>query len=275
VSDDQWRSRPQNIRLYIVPYWWQRPLAHQLIIVAFIVGILLLVILIIGVTKKIVTRNNEKKNLQLELELKSIYSQINPHFIFNSLSAAMYLMKINKIDDAHAHIHKFSDLLRSYIKSSRNRFIKINEEITNLKNYIELQQTRFKNKFDYEIVVDEQMDQNAKIPSLLLQPLVENAIIHGLLQRESKGQLKIMFSKGTTQNEIICTIDDNGIGRKRSKAINSGRTVKEDSYGEQLIKDLTGILNKYMKMNIEITYIDKEAPLEGTRVVLRIKENIK
>jgi len=228
--------------------------------------------LIIIITQRIVTKKNAKKNLQLELELKSIYAQINPHFIFNSLNAALYLVKTKRLDDAHSHINKFSDLLRSYIKSSRNRFIKISDEVTNLKNYIELQQTRFKNRFDYEIIIDSSLDTDAVIPSLLLQPLVENAIIHGLLDNEEKGQLKIEFKRGYLGSEIICIIDDNGLGRTFSKQLKEDNPNQKESYGADLVKDLTGIFNKYMKMKIEIEYIDKEKPETGTTVILRVKD---
>jgi LytS/YehU family sensor histidine kinase len=232
----------------------------------------MLIYLTIIITQKIVTKNNAKRNLQLELELKSIYAQINPHFIFNSLNAALYLVKTNRLDDAHTHINKFSNLLRSYIKSSRNRFIKIREEITNLKNYIELQQTRFKDRFEYEIIVDPSLDTNVNIPSLLLQPLVENAIIHGLLHKEEKGKLKIEFKDNALENEVICIIDDNGVGRKLSRQIEENMSASKESYGGDLIKDLTGIFNKYMKMKITIEYIDKEGLETGTTVIIRVKD---
>ncbi|HVW98988.1 MAG TPA: hypothetical protein VHA52_00890, partial [Candidatus Babeliaceae bacterium] len=148
------------------------------------------------------------------------------------------------------------------------------EEIANLRNYIELQQTRFKNRFTYEIIMDEDNDiGRVMIPSLLVQPLVENAINHGLFHKKEKGYLRIEFRKAPT-GEIICTIEDNGIGRQQSKVINDGNPVKPRSYGSELTKELIDIFKLYEKMNIEMRYIDKQLPETGTIVELKIKSNL-
>jgi len=180
------------------------------------------------------------------------------------------------MEDAYKHIYSFSILLRSYIKSSRNRLIPIEEEIENLKNYVELQQTRFKNKFDYQIIVNENIKgQQIKIPSLLLQPIVENAIDHGLFHKEDeKGILKIDFLSVPENRQVICIIDDNGIGRGKSKLLKRESLIKRDSYGDQLIKDLINIFNKYEKMNIDIEYLDKIEPATGTTVKITIKNPV-
>ena len=211
----------------------------------------------------------------MELELKSIYSQINPHFIFNTLNSALLLVSKNRMEEAYIHIAKFSRLLRSYIKSSRNKLISVAEEISNLKNYIELQQTRFKDKFEYQIEIDSNLKtEQVRIPSLLLQPFVENAINHGILNKQSQGNLKIGFNLSEKQNEIICTIEDDGVGRKQSKQINEGNADKDESYGNLMIKDLVNIFNKYEQMNIDIQYTDKEYPLTGTIVTIKIKKTL-
>ena len=215
-----------------------------------------------------INRKNEKERRLLELELKSMYAQINPHFIFNSLNSALYLIKKEHTDKAYNHISKFSHLLRFYLKSSRNRYITLAEEITNLRNYIELQQTRFAHTFSYEITVDPSISAGTiKIPSLLLQPIVENAINHGLLPRES-GRLSISIKEGTLVGSIQCIIEDNGIGRGQSKA-NRGEAEKE-SYGSDLIKELITTFNRYERTNITIEYIDKQLPETGTVVIVNI-----
>lgn len=272
VSDDQWRSDVINMNLYVVPYWWETTQGQRLLWLISLAFIALIVYVIVGVTKRIVTKNHEKKNLQLELELKSVYSQINPHFIFNTLGVALYLVKTKKLEEAYQHIHKFSNLLRSYIKSSRNRFILLGEEIVNLRNYIDLQQARFNDKFNYEIIVEQHQLAGMHIPSLLLQPIVENAISHGLLHKEHDGHLKIIFRQGQADKEIICIIDDDGVGRQHSKLIKDEYVVKDESYGNVLIKDLIAVFNRYETMEIELEYIDKVEPLTGTIVKLRIKD---
>jgi len=188
------------------------------------------------------------------------------------LGSALLLIQKKNMDGAYIHISKFSRLLRAYIKSARNKYITLEEEINNLRTYTDLQQTRFKDKFDVEIIVDADLNvKHVKIPTLLLQPIVENAINHGLFHKKEQGHLKIEFRMDELKNEIVCIIDDNGIGRKQAKLIKEQSAIKEESYGDQLIKDLIAIFNKYEKTNIQINYIDKESPLTGTIVELRIR----
>lgn len=271
ANDDAWKSKPIEFTLYIEPKWWQTTTAKRIIFAAAILLLGILFYITTIITRRIVNRNNEKKNNQRDLELKSIYSQINPHFIFNSLSTAQYFVRKNLNKEAYEHINQFSDLLRSYIKSSRNKYITITEEKENLINYLELQLKRFEDKFHYSIEIDSSVDPNKiKIPSLLIQPLVENALNHGIFHKEGTGHVSIFFrliSKDTLQ----CIIDDDGIGRERSKKLRTDRTRKADSYGTILIKELIDTFNKYEKINIEIQYIDKDVPETGTTVIVNIK----
>ena len=269
--DKQWSSYVRTVVIYMEPEWYEETIMQRIMWIGGLFLLIGAIYFIVIVTKRIVTKNEAQKNLKLELELKSVYSQINPHFIFNSLTAALYLIKTGKLDDAYNHIYKFSHLLRSYIKSSRNRLITLGEEIKNLTNYIELQQARFKNKFDYEITIDPLVSSDVNIPSLLLQPIVENAITHGLLHKTEKGKLLVEFKLHPLDSVLICNIEDDGIGREQSKNKNSEHFIKEESYGSELIKDLIDIFNKYEKMKIEIEYLDKQFPLTGTIVQLRIK----
>ena len=271
ANDKIWRSKPISVYIYIKPYWWQTQTMSRVVFISSIFFTILLFASSILITRKLVLKAAQKKNMRMEMELKAIYAQINPHFIFNSLNSALLLVSKNKVDEAYTHILKFSRLLRSYIKSSRNKLISINEEVNNLKNYIELQQVRFKDKFEYEIIIDEQIEVNTiNIPSLLLQPFVENAIEHGLLHKNESGRLKIEFKYERSTKKLLCIIDDDGIGRKESKLIKTPNPNKDESYGELLIKDLVNIFNKYENMNIHIDYFDKDAPLSGTIVTIKI-----
>lgn len=273
ASDESWRSRPLKFTIYIQPKWWQTQTAKRVIVVLFLLTFIGFVYLVIVMTRRFVNRNNERRNQRRELELKSIYSQINPHFIFNSLSTAQYFVKKNKNKEAYEHINQFSDLLRSYIKSSRAKYITIAEEIENLENYLELQLTRFEEKFEYAINVHRDIDPTkVKIPSLLLQPLVENALNHGIFHSNKKGNLSIIFKTDEKDKDtLVCVVDDDGIGRQRSKELRGKIIRKADSYGTILIKELIDTFNKYEKINIEIEYIDKQVPLTGTTAIIRIK----
>ena len=272
VNDDVWKSDPMIVTFYIHPYWYQTQTGSR-IIWTLIAGIFLIVLAVaVLLTRRLVLNAARKRTMRLELELKAIYAQINPHFIFNTLNSAMMMAKKSKADDIYEHIAKFSSLLRGYIKSSRNKYITIEEEIENIKDYIELQQARFKNKFNYSIKIDNNIKSDqVRIPSLLIQPFVENAINHGLLPLEANGFLKIEFRYEKVPNEIVCTIEDNGIGRKNSKLLNEQNKQRGESYGDLLIKDLVAIFNRYETMNIEIVYQDQEIPQTGTRVTIKIK----
>lgn len=269
--DDAWKSNIMTFTIYVRPYWWQTRTANNVFWIGGSSLAILIILVVILITRKMVTRANEKKNMQMELELKAIYAQINPHFIFNTLTSAMLLVSKNKMEEAYTHISKFSRLLRSYLKSSRNKYISIREEVENLTAYTELQQTRFKDRFTCYINVDPELNnRNLSIPSLLIQPFVENAINHGILHSAMPGVLIINFIYVKEKNEIVCTITDNGIGRAQARENKKKAERTLESYGNLMIKDLVSIFNKYEKMNIRIEYEDKQAPETGTIVSITI-----
>lgn len=273
ASDNVWVSDPVLLHVLVQPYWWQTPTGRRGIIAGSILLIAALTLSTIFITRRILIKRNKKRTELLELEVKSIHAQINPHFIFNTLNSALHFIKMNKADAAYKHITKFSRLLRSYLRSSRYRYISLAEEMENLKNYIELQQTRFSFAFTYSLdLVNIADPRSVQIPSLLLQPIVENAINHGLLPLENReGRLYIRLSRDERDATLHCRIEDNGIGRKQAKMAKKDDLLKDESYGDQLLKDLMDIFNKYEKMGIEMNYIDKDAPETGTIVNIIIK----
>lgn len=279
VMDEGWASEPIVFYVYVNPYWWQT--LSGKVIIGFVLLLLIggVALGVMRITRNRINRVNARKNLEAELkslrtsmELKSIHAQINPHFIFNTLSTGLYFIKKNRMEDAYDHISAFSELLRNYIKSSRDKYILLNEEIDNLKRYVSLQQSRFENLHEFDVEIGEGVNVYAeKIPALLLQPLVENAINHGLFHKATPGRLLLRFEKNNN-GDLICIIDDDGVGREKSKAINAETRHKTQSYGTDLVRELIEAFNKYEPVNINIEYIDKQPPLSGTIVVLTIKE---
>ncbi|GAA4460777.1 hypothetical protein GCM10023093_04090 [Nemorincola caseinilytica] len=270
-ADDAWKGNVVKMHVYIVPHWWQTKTMRTMIWVSVILLAISVIVLSIVITRRMVLRATQKKQLQMEMELKAIYAQINPHFIFNTLTSALLLVSKNKMDEAYTHISKFSKLLRSYLRSSRNKYILLTDEIDNLRNYTELQQTRFKDRFACDIIVDAELEHtNMKIPSLLIQPFVENAINHGMLHSAVIGHLTIEFRNVAEKNMIQCIVTDNGIGREQARENKMNSTTTLDSYGNLLIKDLVSIFNKYEDMKIEIAYEDKRPPETGTAVIISI-----
>jgi len=152
------------------------------------------------------------------LELRALRQQLNPHFISNAMNAIRdYIRKqeIQSSKKAGSYLSDFSQLMRLFLEASRKRFTSVADEVSMLERYLRLEQLRFPGQFDYTIEVDEQIDPDMdEIPSLLLQPIVENAINHGLSALEKGGELLIRFELENDGEAIKCTISDNGVGRK-------------------------------------------------------------
>lgn len=271
LTDDLWSSGAFSFTIYRTPRWWQTQTWRTAFWVGGILALILLILLVVYITRSIVAKNNEKKQKLTDLELRAIYSQINPHFIFNTLSSVLFFIDKKDFDQAYKHVSKFSRLLRSYLKSSQERYVTISEEIKMLRNYIELQQSRFEDKFDYKIEVDNKIAADSiQIPSLLLQPLVENAINHGLFHKQDKGLLVVRFRQEKT-NELVCEIEDSGVGRAKATEIRNESSTSRESYGTKLTQSLIAIFKEYEKMNINLEYIDKSGEDTGTIVKLTIK----
>ncbi len=203
-------------------------------------------------------------------ELKALQSQINPHFIFNSLNSIKNYILTNKPTDAARYLTDFANLIRSVLQQSQQSFISLKDELEILELYIRLEQMRFENKFDFSFQIDEQVDTTyIKIPALLLQPYVENAIWHGLMHKEAKGELKIEVKMG--QDEVLCTIEDNGIGRKKSTEIHSKTARPHKSMGLQINGERLKVLHELHKLDIEVEIFDLESvdkePL-GTKIMI-------
>lgn len=273
VIDEMWRSKVFTFFIYRYPYWWQ---TSKWALVFWILGITAVVILLLVVvlaTRAVVARSNEKKRVLLELELRALYAQINPHFIFNTLSTAQFFISKKRFDDAYVHVNKFSRLLRAYLKSSQDRYITLDEEVNMLRNYIELQQIRFENKFSYRIEIDNKIPvMNLLIPSLLIQPLVENAITHGLFHKRDGGILIVKFLQGENDQQLVCIIEDNGVGRHKARELNRQDSLRKESYGTKLTQQLINIYREYEHVDIDLEYVDKSGAETGTIVKLVISK---
>jgi streptogramin lyase len=226
---------------------------------------------------QLMRKTEEKKTIQAkkeaELELKALRSQMNPHFMFNSLNSIKNYILQNKPKIAAEYLSNFAHLIRLILQNSRERSISLQEEIETLILYIDLEKLRFDNEFDFQCAIDKGVDVNTvQIPPMILQPYIENAIWHGLMHKKSKGVLTLnilnLESKG-----IQCIVEDNGVGREKSMATKDGFTKKYKSMGMGITKDRIAIINKMDALGITIEIIDKysaENQAEGTRVVVTI-----
>lgn len=213
----------------------------------------------------------ERKVEMSKIELKALRSQMNPHFVFNSLNAIQHYIFNTKSEEAIKYLNKFARLVRIILNNSERPTVTVGDDLEALKLYLELEQMRFEDKFDYEIMVDESVDVDYDImPPLLMQPYVENAILHGLNPKPEKGKLTIRLS--SENNFLICTIVDNGIGREKASDIRRTMPVKNHkSLGMKITEDRLRILNEINNSQLSVTITDlKDAngkPL-GTKVEL-------
>ena len=153
------------------------------------------------------------------LALKSMRSQMNPHFIFNALNSVNSFIAVNDERNANRYLSEFSVLMRSVLENSDEDFIPFSKEIELIELYVKLEHNRFKEKFDYSITIDEAIDLDEyTIPPMLLQPYIENAIWHGLRYKDGKGTLEIVIGV-RDDTSLVVTIRDNGVGRKRSQEL--------------------------------------------------------
>lgn len=202
---------------------------------------------------------SQKIKLEQELQqsmLASIKSQMNPHFLFNALNTIQSYIYTNDKENASQYLGKFSTLTRMILDMSNKDIVTIAEEIKALQLYLELEQLRFEDKLNYTFKVDNNIStETTFIPSMLIQPYVENAIKHGLLHKKNDWYLSVDFTK--TQSGIAVEIDDNGIGRKRSEELNKHKARMHQSFATNANQKRLEILNKGLLQHIALEIIDK------------------
>ena len=202
--------------------------------------------------------------------MQALRSQMNPHFIFNSLNAInMFILENNKLQ-ASDYLSKFSKLIRLILQNSQEAFIPLERELEALRLYLDLETLRFEQKFDYTITVDEEIPVSVKVPPLLIQPYAENAVWHGLMHKKENGHLAIDLYM---QEEILCCrIADDGIGRKKAAELKSKSASVNKSMGMRItasrIERLQKDQNDFSILVTDLVLPDG-AP-GGTEVLLKI-----
>ncbi len=218
------------------------------------------------------TRKSEELKEQLALsQLTALRSQMNPHFIFNILNAVQGLIYSNQKSKASDYLGKFSDLMRRILDTSDKSEVTIEKEFETIELYVLLEKARFDNDFEYSILFPENIDlSNYTIPSMIIQPFVENAIKHGLMHKPGLKQLEIKLEM--FEDMWCITIDDNGIGRKASEIINQ-KIKKHISFATKAIDNRVKLINKTTNITIDIEVIDKKSHDQeslGTRIKIYV-----
>lgn len=233
------------------------------------------------IRKRLEEKNKMQRQLA-ELEQQALQSQMNPHFIFNCLNSIQQFIVLADIEEANKYLTAFARLIRQTLDNSAKKTLSIEEELTYLSSYLELEKMRFGNRFTYTIKVDDNIDKHDDwMPAMLLQPFAENSIRHGLAdKKEEKGLLQISFAK--EGNNIVCTIVDNGIGRQASFKRKSAAHIEYQSKGMSLTQKRIELINQNNQSHIQLTITDlyhpnpnnpqEEAKAAGTKVTLIIPQ---
>jgi tetratricopeptide (TPR) repeat protein len=227
------------------------------------------VVMLVGGTSVVIYRSaqSSKKANQL-LALKSLRSQMNPHFIFNALNSVNHFIAQQDERTANRFLSDFSQLMRLVLENSQEDFITLQKEQEILTLYMKLEHYRFRDKFDYEIEIDEAINPEAiKVPPMLIQPYLENAVWHGLRYRDTKGFLKLTMELKDSQ--LVVRITDDGIGRKKSAELKTENQKKHNSTGLKNIRERLQILNHVYKTHYEVNVSDG-ADGQGTIVDITI-----
>ena len=221
----------------------------------------------------------ERKQQESEFErkvsdaaLSSLRSQMNPHFIFICLNSIKLYAAENNQEAATKYLEKFSRLMRLVLENSKSDRITLQQEIATLQLYIEMEVMRFKEKLDYRIDVQDNVDTDyIEIPPMLIQPYVENAIWHGLMPKEDGGTIALSFS--CKENELEISITDNGVGRAQAAALRNQSATKHKSFGMSITQQRIGLINQMHHTNISVIINDlqdEQGNANGTKVIITI-----
>lgn len=264
-----WSKMPATVSISIQPPFYASVWFLFTLFLAIVVLGILMVLLVQKQNRKKNKLLEEQKQKALLSELQALRSQMNPHFIFNTLNSIQNFITQNESQDAALYLSKFAKLMRATLANTKRQRIQLKDEIETLKLYLELEQLRLNNKFDYEIMVDENIDtQYEQIPSMLVQPYVENAIWHGISNKEGKGTIRIHFLL-EENNLLKCTIEDNGIGRENALKLKRTNTP---SFGMSITKERVELLNSINgnQLTVKINDLKINNQAAGTRVELFI-----
>lgn len=267
------KSNYINIPFQIKKPFWKKWWFYLLLFI----GIIVLTVLIVNKKNEHTRMFREEQNRVLRqfavLEQQALQSQMNPHFIFNCLNSIQQYILTNEKEKANQYLTSFASLVRQTLEHSERKTISLSNEIAYLKKYLQMEEMRFPNNFLYEIIIEETINTaSIEIPSLLLQPYVENCLRHGIRYKEyGSGKINIRFS--LNHDILKCSIKDNGVGRKIVAEHKSNQNIEYQSRGINLAEKRIELFNKIntIRMTAEIIDLqDSYGNATGTEVIIKI-----
>jgi len=261
-SDGKWSNGITMLSIIIHPPWWQS-WWFRISALLIVAGITFFI-----VRKRIgnIRYKAALKQKITETEMMALRAQMNPHFIFNCINSIDALIQSNDKYYATVYLNKFAKLLRNILDSSKQNMVTLAKDLETLQLYIDLEKLRYENKFTANIQADELLLQDDyKVPPLIVQPYVENAILHGLKNRlDNNGTLLIKVSKFPGYIEYI--IEDNGVGRQARK----NTSMNGNSYGMQMSQDRVRFFNKEVNASVVVTDLEENGTASGTKIQVRL-----
>ena len=270
ATDQHLNTTTVSQYLNLKPTWWQTSLAKIGFAVLALLGFLGFIKIL---QKRIQAKEQAKVQLDKKiagLELQALRSQMNPHFVHNSLNAIQYYIQRNEVEQSENYLVRFSKLVRLFFEYSRKQNISIKDEITLLNNYLEIEKLRFEDKLSYIIDVDKNIEAEEQIiPSMILQPIVENAVNHGLFHKTENGLLTVSFSK-ININSFKVIVEDDGIGINKSKKMYKDSSKNYQSKSSAVLEERLELLQQSNEWEIEYSIKDLSEikNTNGTRVTL-------
>lgn len=257
-----WSTSSDDLKIMVNPPLWQK----WWFILVSIITIATLIYALFKYRTRAIERSYK---LQLvDSELTALRSQMNPHFIFNSLNSIQYFILKKEPREAYTYLSKFASLMRKILQNSRLKYISVADEVEGLDLYLEMEKLRMDNNLDYTIKTRNIADlENTNMPTMLIQPFVENSIIHGLLPKKENRKLNILIS--CEKQYLLCTITDNGIGREAASEMNAKRSSKHTSAGMNLTQQRLKILSEGQgNFDVKVNDLSYEDGSKGTEVKL-------
>jgi hypothetical protein len=245
-------DREDVLEIEVEPYWYQANWFKALMIL----GISALVFAFVRSRIKTIRKDASYKQKIAETEMQALRAQMNPHFIFNSLNSIENFIMLNEKRLASDYLNKFSRLIRSILDSSRNELVPFSKDIEALDLYVELEQLRFNNKFSFQKEIDAALlPGDYRVPSLLIQPFVENAIVHGIAHSE-RPDLQLTLTVKMENDCIKYSIQDNGVGRRQAALYNFHNKPGHKSVGLQITTDRINHFNGHTDIKNAVLFTD-------------------
>lgn len=253
IKNNSWAEQVRELEIHIAPPFWQ---SWWFITPLVLVLISTLWLLVRARIRRV--RQKADINTQLaELEMKGLHAQMNPHFIFNCLNSIKEMILLNEKQHASRYLSKFAQLIRINLEQSRQTFITVRQCIDQLQLYLNMEQIRL-DQFDYSFSISDELEtDHIQMPPMMMQPLVENAIWHGLHPLQGTKTLTIRFYPEGAK--LICEVEDNGIGIVRSRQQKLHLRPDHQSFGLSNVRERLNVLNEKYNMNCSLVIVDKES----------------